>query len=68
MSYTHTHTHLEFVHIVHFVLFTLTCFHRAIEGSNVGHRMLVKMGWSEGSGLGRGEQGQVNPVSAFIHE
>lgn len=28
--------------------------------------MLVRMGWNEGSGLGKEEQGQINPVSVLL--
>ena len=31
---------------------------------NIGNQLLQKMGWSEGSGLGRQGQGRVNPVEA----
>ncbi|KAK1944708.1 hypothetical protein P3T76_003241 [Phytophthora citrophthora] len=30
----------------------------ALDASNRGYRLLVKMGWSSGSGLGKHEQGQ----------
>lgn len=32
--------------------------------TNVGHRMLQKMGWQEGMGLGRQEDGMLAPVAA----
>jgi hypothetical protein len=31
--------------------------HTHIEGSNVGFQLLAKMGWSQGAGLGKNEQG-----------
>ena len=31
---------------------------------NIGNKLLQKMGWSEGSGLGRAGQGRVDPVEA----
>ncbi|KAK1935498.1 G patch domain-containing protein 8 [Phytophthora citrophthora] len=34
----------------------------ALDASNRGYRLLVKMGWSSGSGLGKHEQGIVEPV------
>ena len=33
---------------------------------NRGHALLKKLGWSEGQGLGRNQQGGVNPVSAMV--
>ncbi|KAG6614091.1 G patch domain-containing protein 8 [Phytophthora cinnamomi] len=35
---------------------------RALDASNRGYRLLVKMGWRSGCGLGRQEQGVVEPV------
>jgi len=35
----------------------------AIDESNVGHKMLSKMGWSSGKGLGAKESGRVAPVA-----
>lgn len=35
---------------------------RPLSQENVGFRMLHKMGWKEGSGLGKGEQGTTQPV------
>jgi splicing factor 4 len=36
-----------------------------LDGSNVGHQMLVQQGWQEGQGLGPvGSGGIVNPVEA----
>ncbi len=35
---------------------------RAIDSSNVGNRMLQKMGWKQGTGLGRTNQGRTNIV------
>lgn len=40
---------------------------RALDTSNVGHAMLLAMGWTAGSGLGEGErQGRVEPVEAAL--
>ena len=33
-----------------------------IDESNVGHKLLKKMGWSEGRGLGVNEQGRLQPI------
>lgn len=33
-----------------------------IDGSNVGNRLLQKMGWTEGQGLGRSNQGRTNII------
>jgi len=35
-----------------------------IDSSNVGHRMLVRMGWEEGTGLGKKRSGRLDPVEA----
>ena len=37
----------------------------AIDASNIGHRLLSKMGWSAGKGLGASESGAVAPVAAL---
>ncbi|XP_020532017.1 SUPPRESSOR OF ABI3-5 isoform X2 [Amborella trichopoda] len=37
---------------------------RAIDGTNVGKRMLRNMGWQEGSGLGKDGSGIIEPVQA----
>ena len=40
---------------------------RALDTSNVGHAMLLAMGWTAGSGLGEGDrQGRVEPVEAAL--
>ncbi|KAJ7559595.1 hypothetical protein O6H91_04G092700 [Diphasiastrum complanatum] len=35
-----------------------------IQADNVGHRLLSKMGWKEGEGLGSGKSGRSDPVQA----
>uniref|UniRef100_A0A0C9RQF4 TSA: Wollemia nobilis Ref_Wollemi_Transcript_2279_1969 transcribed RNA sequence n=1 Tax=Wollemia nobilis TaxID=56998 RepID=A0A0C9RQF4_9CONI len=35
-----------------------------IQADNVGHRLLSKMGWKEGEGLGSGKTGRADPVEA----
>ncbi|KAG2773593.1 hypothetical protein JG687_00010625 [Phytophthora cactorum] len=35
---------------------------RALDASNCGYRLLMKMGWRSGSGLGKREQGIVEPL------
>ena len=37
-----------------------------IGADNVGNKLLKKMGWSEGTGLGRGSQGIVEPIQAEV--
>ena len=38
----------------------------SIRSSNKGFKMLSKMGWSEGGGLGKDRQGRVEPVRAEV--
>lgn len=38
-----------------------------MDESNVGNKMLSKMGWTEGSGLGLKGEGRVDPVQAAIY-
>ena len=38
----------------------------SIRRSNKGFKMLSKMGWSEGGGLGKDRQGRVEPVRAEV--
>ncbi|XP_030832533.1 angiogenic factor with G patch and FHA domains 1 isoform X2 [Strongylocentrotus purpuratus] len=40
---------------------------RAISGSNMGHKMLKKMGWQEGQSLGKNESGIKEPIQVFVH-
>lgn len=39
-----------------------------IDQSNVGNRLLQKMGWSEGQGLGKSNQGRTNIIEVSEHE
>ena len=36
--------------------------------SGFGSKMLAKMGWQQGRGLGQGGEGIVNPVKAVSHK
>ncbi|CAE6432359.1 unnamed protein product [Rhizoctonia solani] len=38
------------------------------DDNNVGNKLLKKMGWSEGVGLGAGGEGRVNPIETAIYE
>ncbi len=38
---------------------------RAIDSSNKGNRMLQKMGWKEGTGLGKTNQGRTNIIEVM---
>ncbi|XP_076465196.1 uncharacterized protein LOC143296985 isoform X2 [Babylonia areolata] len=40
--------------------------HRPISSENKGHRMLAKMGWKEGSGLGKDSAGRAEPVTVEL--
>ncbi|KAJ6801680.1 putative SURP and G-patch domain-containing protein 1-like protein [Iris pallida] len=35
-----------------------------IQADNIGHKLLSKMGWKEGEGLGSGKSGRADPVMA----
>lgn len=39
-----------------------------IPGSNIGFRMLQKLGWKAGSGLGRRQQGIIDPIRFDVKE
>lgn len=41
--------------------------HVPIDQSNVGNRLLQKMGWSEGQGLGKSNQGRTNIIEVSIY-
>ena len=56
LSHTHTHTH------------THTHPHSPISDDNRGRRMLKKMGWKEGEGLGKDNAGIAEPVSFKFQE
>jgi hypothetical protein len=34
----------------------------------VGHKMLQKLGWKKGEGLGKGSKGRTEPVTAEVRE
>lgn len=34
-----------------------------VDDSNVGNQLLAKMGWTAGTGLGKGNEGRVDPVA-----
>ncbi|GAV62361.1 G-patch domain-containing protein [Cephalotus follicularis] len=38
----------------------------AIDSSNIGFQLLKKQGWKEGTGLGIGEQGRLEPVQPYL--
>ncbi|XP_072039053.1 uncharacterized protein [Amphiura filiformis] len=40
---------------------------RAISDTNVGRKMLEKMGWKEGKGLGKGDSGIKEPIQVLVH-
>ncbi|KAL8602200.1 hypothetical protein ACOMHN_022713 [Nucella lapillus] len=40
--------------------------HRPISSENKGYRMLAKMGWKEGSGLGKDNAGRAEPVTVEL--
>ncbi len=37
-----------------------------IGGENIGNKMMQKMGWSAGQGLGRSNQGRTDPIEVHI--
>ena len=37
-----------------------------IKTENIGHKLLSKLGWKEGQGLGKDNQGIVDPVNKLI--
>ena len=41
---------------------------KPLDNSSVGHRLLMQMGWKEGSGLGRLENGDTEPLGIFIRD
>jgi len=38
-----------------------------IENTNIGHKLLLNMGWKQGSGLGKDNSGIVNPIMPTKH-
>ncbi|XP_022799308.1 angiogenic factor with G patch and FHA domains 1-like [Stylophora pistillata] len=42
--------------------------HRPIKEENVGRKMLEKMGWKEGEGLGREGEGRLEPVTVEVRD
>lgn len=38
---------------------------KAIDSSNIGNKMLQKMGWKEGLGLGRSNQGRTSIIEVM---
>ena len=40
---------------------------KEISETNVGHKMLAKMGWKSGEGLGKSKQGISKPVTVEVH-
>lgn len=40
---------------------------QAISGSNKGHKLLQKLGWKSGEGLGKSQAGIVEPVSNVMY-
>ena len=50
--------------LTHSLTNSLSC--RPIEKANKGRKMLEKMGWHSGGGLGRDEDGIMEPVSIYI--
>ena len=55
---------LTHVHACTLYMYTHTC--RPISDDNVGRRMLKKLGWKEGQGLGKEGTGMAEPVSQMI--
>ena len=40
---------------------------KEISENNIGHKMLAKMGWKSGEGLGKSQQGIAEPVTVQVH-
>lgn len=41
--------------------------HKEISENNIGHKMLAKMGWKSGEGLGKTQQGIAQPIGVQVH-
>ncbi|XP_066929815.1 angiogenic factor with G patch and FHA domains 1-like [Clytia hemisphaerica] len=41
--------------------------HKEISDENIGHKMLAKMGWKSGEGLGKSQQGIAEPIGVQVH-
>ena len=41
--------------------------HKEISENNIGHKMLAKMGWKSGEGLGKTQQGISQPIGVQVH-
>ena len=74
MVYTKLRTYIYHKYalmLAHCVLCVLNSFEQpsiaGIEESNIGNKLLQKMGWNKGRGLGKAGQGIVNPITVGHH-